>query len=158
MAKGMIREFLQGHRIKHPLHPFMVHLPVGLWIGSLVFDIAYISTSTVGFAIAAYYSMMLGLVSILLAVPTGIAEYVSIQVNTRQRRLATAHMTLNIFVSLMYLLNVLSRRAMESGPPSMVTGGQFVLSVVCIMLLGISRLHRRLADLSIWHRFPWAGA
>ncbi|HCM40645.1 MAG TPA: hypothetical protein DIS93_11840 [Bdellovibrionales bacterium] len=130
--------FLQGRFMRHPLHPLMVHLPVGLWIGSLVCDIGFLASDSANFAIASYYMMLLGLIAVLLAVPTGLAEYVSIPANTRPKNIATTHMSLNILIAVLFLVNFLMRRGLENGVPSIVTTGQFIFSLITVGILGFS--------------------
>jgi uncharacterized membrane protein len=35
----MIKSFLQGKWLGHPLHPALVHIPVGAWTAALIFDL-----------------------------------------------------------------------------------------------------------------------
>ena len=46
----MIKEFLQGRAFNHPIHPMLVHLPVGLWVTSLILDILYLVNANSSFA------------------------------------------------------------------------------------------------------------
>ena len=36
----MLKAFLQGKPFGHPLHPALVHFPIGLFVLSLILDIA----------------------------------------------------------------------------------------------------------------------
>src|SRR3954467_11346738 len=103
------KDIIQGRFMNHPLHPLIIHLPVGLWITSLIFDIAYLATSSANFAIVSYYCMLVGLISVLLAAPTGFAEYLTIPARTRPKQIATTHMLMNISISVLYLINLLVR-------------------------------------------------
>lgn len=42
-APGLLKDFLQGKWLGHPLHPLLVHLPTALWPAALVFDILSIA-------------------------------------------------------------------------------------------------------------------
>lgn len=134
----MIKEALQGRFMKHPLHPLVVHIPVGLWIASFISDIAFLIGGNPNFAIFSYYSLLIGLFGVALALPTGLAEFASIPRNTRPKQIATTHLVLNLVVSVLVLFNVLSRYNLEAGVPTLITRGQFVLSLVSIAILGVS--------------------
>ena len=124
--------------MKHPLHPLLVHLPVGLWVGSIVSDIVFMANGNPNYAIVSYYCIAIGIFGAVLAAIPGLAEYFAIPNDTQSKRIATTHMSLNIFITLLYVLNFFSRRSLESGAPSLVTGGEFILSIFSIILLGIS--------------------
>lgn len=133
-----IKDFLQGRFIHHPLHPMLVHFPVGLWVGSLIFDILYFANRSAIFAGAAYYCILFGLIGAVIAVIPGLAEYVDIPSQTRAKHLATQHMIINFSVAVLFLLNFLSRMPPDRGAPQTVEIGPFVLSIVCVVLLGVS--------------------
>ena len=35
----MLKSFLQGKPIRHPLHPVLIHFPIGLFVLSLLLDL-----------------------------------------------------------------------------------------------------------------------
>src|ERR1041384_2170706 len=54
---------------KHPLHPMLVALPIGLWIFSLVSDVIYVMKwGSIVFNDVAFYTMAGGIVVALFAV------------------------------------------------------------------------------------------
>ncbi|MCM2277745.1 MAG: DUF2231 domain-containing protein [Oligoflexia bacterium] len=134
----MIKEFLQGRFMKHPLHPLLVHIPVGLWVASFVSDIVYMANGSPNFAILSYFCILFGLIGAAIAVPAGMADYLSIPAETHPKRIATTHLMLNVIVTVLFLINFLSRRGLEEGVPGMITRGQFILTLFSIVLLGIS--------------------
>lgn len=134
----MLKDLLQGRFINHPLHPLFVHLPIGLWVGSVIFDIVFMAGHSPMLAAASFFCIMIGILGAIIALPTGLAEYFSISSNSVPKRLATTHMLLNIGIIAVYSINLLSRYKMLDGVPSVVTGGQFLLSLFSIMLLGVS--------------------
>lgn len=137
MANPLVR-VLQGRFMKHPLHPMLAHFPVGLWVFSFVFDIIYLINGNPDFAVTSYYCMMFGILSAALAVFPGFADYLAIPRDTQPKRIATTHLILNVGVTVLFLLNLVSRSGIEAGAPSLVTRGQFILSFFSIILLGIS--------------------
>lgn len=134
----MLKDLLQGRFIRHPLHPMLVHLPIGLWVGSVIFDITFMAGHNPTVAAASFFCISIGILGAILALPSGLAEYFSISSNSVPKRLATTHMLLNIGIIAVYSINLLSRYKMLDGVPSAVTGGQLILSLFSIALLGVS--------------------
>lgn len=124
--------------MRHPLHPMLVHLPIGLWLASLIFDIVYLLGGNASFAIASFYCIAIGIVGALLAAPAGFAEYLEIPAHTRPKRLATTHMVLNLGIVALYAVNFFIRQGQSATPPTQVTTGAFILSLVSMALLSVS--------------------
>lgn len=134
----MLKDFLQGRFMNHPLHPMTVHLPIGLWVASVVFDLAFFASGTTAFATASYYCIGLGLVITLVSVPTGLAEYVDIPAQSLPKAIATTHLILNGVTAVLFLVTFIMRRRMEGGPSMGVTWGQFIVSLVATSTLAYS--------------------
>jgi uncharacterized membrane protein len=124
--------------MNHPLHPILVHLPVGLWTASFIFDIAYLFGANASLAAAAYYCMLVGLIAACLAIPTGLAEYIEIPQRTTAKRLAVGHLLLNLVVTALYVINLFARHAMFGAVPIAVSRGQLILSFFSLLILGVS--------------------
>ncbi|MCM2322955.1 MAG: DUF2231 domain-containing protein [Oligoflexia bacterium] len=134
----MIKDFLQGRFMKHPLHPLLVHVPVGLWVACFVSDLVFMANGNPNFAVVSYYCILFGLIGAALAVPAGMADFLAIPSETHPKRLATTHMMLNVIVTVLFLINLLSRRGLEDGVPTLITRGQFILTVFSLAILGVS--------------------
>lgn len=134
----MLKELLQGRFLKHPLHPILVHLPVGLWIFSLVLDGIYFYAQDRTFAAASLYCMAGGLVGSLIAFPTGLAEYLDIPLKTLPRRIATFHFLLNGTLFFLYLFNFISRRVSLDQTSDFISPLQLSISILGVVLLAIS--------------------
>ena len=124
--------------MNHPLHPLLVHLPVGLWTTSVLFDIFYMANHNPQVATASFYCMVVGIAGGLLAIPAGLADYVDIAPKTVAKRLATAHMLLNFAVTGLFMINALSRYHLSQGAPLFVSTSQLILSLLSIVLLAVS--------------------
>lgn len=75
----MLKDALQGKPLGHPLHPFLVHFPIGLFVLSFLLDLAHlIWPAAGGLADGAFYSMLIGICTALLAALPGFADYTSI--------------------------------------------------------------------------------
>jgi uncharacterized membrane protein len=117
---------------RHPIHPMLVPLPIGLWIFSLVCDLFYIGGSTnPAWTTVAFYCMGGGIVGALLAAVPGLIDLLSLPAGPRGT--AIKHMAINLTVVVLYLVNFWMR--ME--PPH--TPGKLVwLSLISVGLLAIS--------------------
>ncbi len=122
----------------HPLHPMLVPVPIGLLVGAVIADIAYLVTSRdhMWYDIA-FWALIGGVVSALLAALAGFGEYFRVARNTDARGIATTHMLLNLAAVVLFFVSVLLRLddgALEGGR----FGAAFALSLVAIMMLSVS--------------------
>jgi uncharacterized membrane protein len=134
----MLKDLLQGRFMNHPLHPLLVHLPIGLWVGSVIFDITFMANHNPTLAGASFFCILVGIIGSLLALPAGLADYLSISSNSVPKRLATSHMLLSVVIIGVYSINLISRYKMLDGVPVAVSGGQLFLSMLSVLLLGVS--------------------
>jgi uncharacterized membrane protein len=118
---------------KHPLHPILVGIPIGLWVFSLFCDLAMLAGATsTGWQIAAFYTMVGGLIGALIAAVPGLIDLLSLH-SPRIRTIALTHMTLNLVVVVLYAVNVWLRM---SEPADLRL--PMLLSVIAIVLLAVS--------------------
>lgn len=124
---------------KLPLHPLLVHAPIGLWLAALVSDLLYMLIGSSHFATVSYYCILFGMIGAILAAPTGWIDFVRIPLKrTEPRRLASLHMSLNFFAIILYTINFFSRHGLENGVPTVITQGEVLLSVVALAVLSYS--------------------
>ena len=133
----MLKDILQGKPLRHPLHPFLVHFPVGLFVLSLLLDIAArIWPNVLGLSEAAFYSMVSGVVTALLAAVPGFVDYAEIRRDHPARKIAVAHMLLNLLAVGLYAVNIgLRWGEPQFGGPSLAP---LVLSFIAIGVLSFS--------------------
>ncbi|HET6355419.1 DUF2231 domain-containing protein [Streptomyces sp.] len=122
----------------HPFHPILVTVPIGAWVGSLVFDIASHVVDDPDFlARGSMWLIAVGVIGALVAALVGLLDLLAIPTGTRAFRIGLIHMTLNLLVTVAYAGNFLWRRAGD-GPSGSVDTGQLVLSAVSLAVLGVS--------------------
>ena len=93
---------------KHPIHPMLVPIPIGLWVFSLVADIARVMGSPdPAWPTVAFYTMVGGIIGALLAALPGLVDLLSLPAGPRKT--AIAHMTINLTVVALYVINVWMR-------------------------------------------------
>src|SRR5258706_1400510 len=103
----MLKAFLQGKWLGHPLHPALVHLRVGLFPAALLFDLvsrggdggnAIVQTS--------FYCIALALIAGLLAAPVGLADWLDIKPDKPAYRIGLWHMGLNVLMVIVWAINL----------------------------------------------------
>src|SRR2546423_5743900 len=130
--------FLKGTWLGHPLHPILVHIPMAMWPGALIFDLLS-QWSIGGNAIVrlSFYAIVFGLVASLVAVPTGLVDWSGIKKEKPAWKLGLAHMILNLVVALLFAINLgLRLKTFHEG--TKVEGTPLLLSIVGTALLIIS--------------------
>jgi uncharacterized membrane protein len=132
-------EFLQGKWLGHPLHPALVHIPVGAWIATAVIDVVERGATTAKPAVyLALYGVVVGLVGALVAVPTGVAEWSSIKKEKPAWKLGLYHMALNLLAAIVWAANLGLRwnalHTMEPVPAAVVCTS--VVAAVLVIFSG----------------------
>lgn len=133
----MLKDFLEGKPLRHPIHPMLVHFPIGFFVLSLVLDLTtLVFPSVPNLVRSSFYAMLLGIVGALLAAVPGFVDYTDIRSDHPGKRTATAHMILNLVVVVVYGINLGVRSS--SLVDSKISAGPLILSLVGIGLLSAS--------------------
>ena len=133
-----LKDILQGKPLGHPLHPAVVHVPTALWPASLVFD-GLTRAGVGGNALVqtSFYCIAFGLLAVLIAVPSGLADFSEIKPGKPARKIGVYHMLLNGVVAALFAINLASRwdhfRTAER-----VTTTQLTLSAIGVAILIVS--------------------
>jgi uncharacterized membrane protein len=116
----------------HPLHPLLITLPIGLFIGTFLCDLVFWWTANPAFATAAIWILGAGLIGAALAAVAGLIDFVG---DARIRAISDAwqHAIGNVILVLVQLFSFYWRY--RHGTAAVVPVG-LVLSLVavCIML------------------------
>ena len=120
----------------HPVHPILVTVPIGAWVCSLVFDVvAMAGDDPAVFATGSAWLIGIGVVSAVVAAVFGGLDLSTVPRGTRAFTTGVTHMTINLVVVALYLVNLALRRSQGLDD---VGGVPLVLSVVGLGLLGVS--------------------
>ena len=93
---------------KHPIHPMLVTVPIGLWLFSFVCDLVFVfGGGGEIWRTVAFYNMVGGIVGALVAAVPGLIDMLSLPAGPR--RTAIIHMSLNLTVVALYVVNVFVR-------------------------------------------------
>ncbi len=99
-----VTDALSGTWLGHPLHPLLVAIPIGSWVGASVLDV----TGGDGAAPAARRLVGLGLLAALPTAASGASDWSSTQ--GAERRVGLVHATANVSAVLCYGLSWMARR------------------------------------------------
>lgn len=116
---------------KHPLHPMLVAVPIGLWVFALVCDIVAAAGGTSSWSMVARYCIAGGIIGAVIAAVPGLIDYFSID-EAVMRRIANFHLALNLGSVVVFALNLWLRFSLA--PNSVVP---LILSIVGVIGIGI---------------------
>src|SRR2546425_10856612 len=129
-------DLLKGKWLGHPLHPIIVHVPMAMWPGALVFDL--LSQWNIGgnaMVRLSFYAILFGLVASLLAVPTGLLDWSGIKKEKPAWKIGLYHMALNLIVALLFAVNLGLRCWQTFRDATAVAGAPLLLSAIGTVLL-----------------------
>ena len=116
---------------KHPVHPMLVGLPIGLWVFALVCDVMHIVSGNPVWQTVATYCVEGGMVGAILAAVPGLIDYLSID-DGDMKRIANFHLAVNLGAVVIFAINVWLRFRLpvDSRLP-------LILSVVGVLSVGV---------------------
>jgi len=129
-----MKELLQGRFLRHPLHPILVHFPIGLWVLSLVLDLFTVILGPNNSLVrAALYAMVGGTGMAVLAALPGLVDWADIRADHPAKKPATYHMWLNIAAVIVYAFNIALRfGALEE---NRTPGIELLLSIIGVAII-----------------------
>jgi nitrite reductase/ring-hydroxylating ferredoxin subunit/uncharacterized membrane protein len=102
-----MKELLEGKPLKHPLHTMLVHFPIALFALSFLLDLASLLwPGAARFVPAAFYSLLFGVLTALLAAIPGFVDYSDIRNDHPAKKTATLHMILNLLAVGIYCISL----------------------------------------------------
>jgi uncharacterized membrane protein len=116
---------------KHPVHPMLVAIPIGLWIFALVCDVVAAAHVTEPWSTVALYCVAGGIVGAVIAAVPGLIDYFSID-EAAMRRIATYHLAVNVGALLVFAVNLWCRFVLPARSVIPVA-----LSVIGVVGIGI---------------------
>ena len=133
----MLKDLLEGKPLQHPIHPMLVHFPIGFLVLSFLLDLVSLGFPEVpGLLRGSFYAMLLGIITALLAAVPGFVDYSDIRRDHPGKATATRHMILNLMVVAIYGINLWIRSSALSD--SKISLPPLLLSIIGIGLLSVS--------------------
>ena len=129
---------LKGKWLGHPLHPILVHVPMAMWPGALIFDL--LSKWQIGgnaMVRLSFYAIAFGLAASLLAVPTGLVDWTGIKKEKPAWKIGLYHLALNVVVTALFAIN-LGLRLRDFRDASIVVTAPRTLSILGTAILIVS--------------------
>ncbi|HKC27541.1 MAG TPA: DUF2231 domain-containing protein [Jatrophihabitans sp.] len=120
----------------HPFHPFVVPLPIGAFVSSLIFDILT-RTRADGLPYlvdAAFWLIGVGLIGALIAAVFGVLDLVAIPRGTPPFTTAVTHLMLNVAAAVLFIIGY-AWRAGDHVELDQTRWGQLALSAVAVGVL-----------------------
>ena len=116
----------------HPIHPMLVPVPIGCWIFSFACDLTFVLGKGVSLWFTlSFWTMIGGLIGAIVAAVPGTIDMLSL--TGPPKKLALAHLALNVTIVLLYALNIGMR---INGAD--IAGLPLAFSIGAIALLAIS--------------------
>src|ERR1044071_2265263 len=116
--------------MKHPIHPVLVHLPLGLWPAAFLFDLlSRLEIAGNSRVRLSFWAILLGLLAALFAAFTGLIDWLQVKRDKPAWKIGLSHMVLNVVVIGIFLFNAKGRLQSFRFDTEVDTGA-FVLSLV----------------------------
>ncbi|MCI0393566.1 MAG: Rieske 2Fe-2S domain-containing protein [Chloroflexi bacterium] len=132
----MFKELLQGKPFGHPLHPALVHLPIGLFILTLLLDLGSLAQPGNGLVRGAFYTLIGGVATALLAAIPGLVDWSDIRQDHPAKKTATLHLALNLtVVGLNGVSLILRYGSLDAGA---TPAAPLALSLLAVVILSYS--------------------
>ncbi|HEX7182394.1 MAG TPA: DUF2231 domain-containing protein [Thermoanaerobaculia bacterium] len=114
----------------HPIHQMLIVFPLGLLGTSLLFDIAHLVSGNPQWAEIAFWLIVVGILSGLIAAVFGLIDWLPIPSGTRAKRIGALHGIGNVIVVGLFALSWLLRQ----DDPGAAGGLEVGLSAVAVAL------------------------
>ena len=118
---------------KHPIHPMLVGLPIGLWVFALICDVMRAATGNNVWQTVAIYCIPAGIVGAVVAAVPGLIDYFSID-EASMKRIANLHLVVNLGAVVIFAINLWLRFRLTG--QSYLPIGLSILGVLAIGLGG----------------------
>lgn len=115
----------------HPLHPMLVAFPIASLVLAFIADLAYLGTNDTFWARGAFWLLLIGLITGLLAAAAGLTDFATIR-PARRLNAAWVHVLGNAGVIGLVIINLIIR---WNDPAAGVINGGLVLSIITVIVL-----------------------
>ncbi len=102
----------------HAVHPMLIPIPLGMFLGTVVFDLLYLIADDGQYATVAFFTIAAGVIGGIVAALFGTIDWLAIPKGTRARRVGTLHAIGNDIVLVLFALSWLLRLGPEGHRPS----------------------------------------
>jgi nitrite reductase/ring-hydroxylating ferredoxin subunit/uncharacterized membrane protein len=107
----VVKNFLNGVWLAHPLHPVLTDIPIGAWTSALVFDAGSVVTRNEALGRAADASIAVGLAGAVGAAVTGLTDWSD--TDGTARKVGLLHGAMNITATSLYVASLVTRNRQQ---------------------------------------------
>jgi uncharacterized membrane protein len=133
-----MKAFFQGQWLGHPVHSALVHVPVALFPGAMVFDVlSRLGQGANAMVQTSFFAISVGLLVSVPAILSGLADWTEIKKEKPAWKIGLYHMILNLVVVVLFALNF-GLRWHHYAEAEQVGGLPLVLSICGSVLLALS--------------------
>src|SRR5688572_21026620 len=104
----------------HPIHPMLIVIPLGLFIGTIVTDTIDLINGNTALSQVSFFNISIGIIGGLLAALFGFLDWRLVPLNTRAKQIGAWHGIGNVVVVLMFAISWWLRRDALNYQPSQV--------------------------------------
>jgi uncharacterized membrane protein len=118
--------------LDHPIHQILIPIPLGLFITAVIFDLIALAVGAPELTIAAFWNLIGGVVSGLVAAVFGVIDWTVIPKRTRARAVGVLHGSANVLMIIGFAIAAWLRAGAVARAPGIaglsVEIGAFVLA------------------------------
>lgn len=148
----------KAHLRSHPIHPMLVSLPIGLWVGGSFFDLLAMLGAEPRLAWAGYYCILGGCVTAALAAIPGVIDlFGTVPPRSSARTRGYLHGCLNVFALVLFSIAAWHQGGPWQNVDTLVMSlcGVGVVSILGSGWLGGTLVYRN--QIGVDHRYANAG-
>lgn len=120
----------------HPIHPILIVFPLGLFSTAVIFDVLFLLNAGAVFATVAYYMILAGVISGVVAELFGLIDWLPMAPNTRAKFIGAWHGVGNFVVVLMFAASAWLRAATPAFTPDTAALALSFGGAVLLMVTG----------------------
>ena len=102
----------------HAVHPMLIPLPLGMFLGTLIFDVVHLVTDDLQFATVSFFMAVLAVAGGIAAAATGAVDFKNIPKGTRAKRVGLVHAIGNDIVIALFAVSAFLRYRADDYEPS----------------------------------------
>jgi uncharacterized membrane protein len=115
----------------HPIHPMLIVVPLGLFIGAVIFDAIYLWRGISTLASVGFWNIAAGVAGGLLAAVFGLIDWLAIPAGTRAKRIGLWHACSNVLAILVFAAVLWMRNGAQTRATTL---GLFTIEVIALLI------------------------